>query len=66
MNRIYKDTRPICCRCGAAASEWEPRTMSCFCRDCALELTEAFFGELSDEEKLDAARFEPLLCGEAV
>ncbi len=54
------EERPICCRCGARASEWEPRSMACFCRDCALEIADELLLGLDAEEKLECARFESL------
>jgi len=58
------EERPICCSCGAPASEFEPRSMSCFCRDCALELADALLLALPGDEKLECARFEPLTDGD--
>jgi hypothetical protein len=60
MNEDYGGEAPICCRCGARASEYEPRSMSCFCRKCALELADVLLLELREDEKLECARFESL------
>ena len=60
MEAQRSEERPVCCRCGAWASEYEPRSMCCFCRDCALALADALLEALPEDEKLDCARFEPL------
>ena len=60
MDLIRDTERPVCCRCGAPASEFDPRSLGCFCRACALERAETLLEALDDGDKLDCAGFEPL------
>ena len=48
----------IYCNCGNEATEYDDRSMACYCHECAVERAEALFEALSDDDKLDLMGFE--------
>ena len=51
---------PRCCRCGAAASEYDRGTDGCYCRKCASALAEERWEDLTEAQRLDRSGFEAL------
>ena len=50
----------ICARCYEPAKEYDNKTMTCYCHDCAVEIADNRWDDMDDEEKLDLMGFEPL------